>query len=134
VTALAPDAAPARLLELSDPARAVVLLDAAGARVASAGIEAENGRELAELGRELFLGADEATPEEPAEQVEAVLPGGAVFALRSPRWTFAMVARRSALSSLAFMDMRAVLAELDGVRTLREARPGVAEPLQEEAE
>ena len=35
------------------------------------------------------------------------MPGGAVFASRTPRWTLAVVARRAALSSLMFYDLRA---------------------------
>ena len=42
------------------------------------------------------------------------MPGGAVFASRTPRWTLAVVARRAALSSLMLCDLRAVLGELEG--------------------
>ena len=42
------------------------------------------------------------------------IPGGAVFASRTPRWTLAAVASRGALSSLMLYDLRAVLGELEG--------------------
>jgi hypothetical protein len=47
-----------------------------------------------------------------------------VFVSRTPRWTLAVVARRSALSSLMLMDLRAVLAELEGDASIRRAFPG----------
>ena len=50
---------------------------------------------------------------DPPEQVEAQVEGGAVYASRTPHWTLAVVARRSALSSLMLLDLRSVLAELD---------------------
>jgi hypothetical protein len=39
--------------------------------------------------------------------------------VRTTRWRAAVVARRAALASLTFMDMRAVMADLDGVRPVR---------------
>jgi hypothetical protein len=47
------------------------------------------------------------------------IPGGAVFASRTPRWTLAAVARRGALSSLMLYDLRAVLGELEGGPAIR---------------
>ena len=47
------------------------------------------------------------------------VPGGAVFASRTPRWTLAVVARRAALSSLMLWDLRAVLGELEGGPPIR---------------
>ena len=55
-------------------------------------------------------------PGGPPEQVEAQVDGGTVYASRTPRWTLAVVARRTALSSLMLMDLRAVLGELEGGR------------------
>ena len=51
---------------------------------------------------------------EPPEQIEVQIPGGAVFASRTPRWTLAAVAKRGALSSLMLYDLRALLGELEG--------------------
>jgi hypothetical protein len=42
------------------------------------------------------------------------VPGGAVFASRTPRWTLVAVAKRGALASLMLYDLRAVLGELEG--------------------
>jgi hypothetical protein len=119
---LSPAAAPARLLELSSDARAAVLLDAAGSPAASTEPDAERGRKLADLTRELFETVDRATRDwdpDPPEQVEVQVPGGAVFASRTPRWTLAVVARRAALSSLMLWDLRAVLGELEGGPPIR---------------
>ena len=121
---LTPDAAPARLLELSIDARAVVLLDAAGAPAAWTDADSERGRALAELAHELFETVDRATRDwdpDPPEQIEVQVPGGAVFASRTPRWTLAVVARRAALSSLMLMDLRAVLGELEGGPAIRQS-------------
>ena len=57
------------------------------------------------------------------------MPGGAVFASRTPRWTLAVVARRAALSSLMLWDLRAVLGELEGgppIRRSTSAEEGAA--------
>jgi hypothetical protein len=124
---LAPEAAPARLTELSPDLRAAVLLDAAGATVGTDGVEPERAEELAQLTRQLFEAADTAEDEGPAERVEVQVDRGAVLGLRTPRWTVAVVARRAALSSLTFMDMRAVVDALDGVRALTRVRPGRGE-------
>ncbi len=119
---LTPDAAPARLLELSSDARSAVLLDAAGAPAAWTEADSEQGRALAELARELFETVDRATRDwdpDPPEQIEVQVQSGAVFASRTPRWTLAVVARRAALSSLMLMDLRAVLGELEGGPPIR---------------
>ena len=73
--------------------------------------------DLAQLARTLFETVDRAhrdMPGGPPEQAEVQVDGGTVYASRTPRWTLAVVARRNALSSLMLMDLRAVLAELDG--------------------
>jgi hypothetical protein len=122
VPTLTPAATPARLCELSADARAAVLLDAAGALIACSDPDAGRADALAASVRELLESVDKA-PGEPVEQVEAQVQGGAVFASRTPRWTLAVVARRSALSSLMRMDLRAVLGELDGGAPIRRAFP-----------
>jgi Roadblock/LC7 domain len=138
---LTPDAAPGRLLELSSDVRSAVLLDAAGAPAAWSEQDPERGRALAELTRELFETIDRATRDwdpDPPEQIEVQVPGGAVFASRTPRWTLAVVARRNALSSLMLWDLRAVLGELEGGPPIRRSTPaddagGADEEASEEA-
>jgi hypothetical protein len=136
---LTPERTPARLCELSTDARAAVLLDAAGSLVGSSEDDPARARELGELARELFEAVDRATRDwevEPPEQLEAQVPGGAVFASRTPRWTLAVVARRAALSSLMLWDLRAVLAELEGAPPIRRstaADEGAPGPATEEA-
>jgi hypothetical protein len=140
VETLTPDAAPGRLLELSSDARSAVLLDAAGAPAAWTEADPKLGRALAELARELFETVDRATRDwdpDPPEQIEVQVPGGAVFASRTPRWTLAVVARRAALSSLMLMDLRAVLGELEGGPPIRRSTSaddgGTGAPPTEEA-
>ena len=119
---LTPERTAERLCELSADARAAVLLDAAGSPMGSHGAGEAGSRELGGLARELFEAVDSArrdVPGGPAEQVEVQVEGGAVYASRSPRWTLAVVARRGALSSLMLMDLRAVLAELEGGPPIR---------------
>src|ERR671914_2309263 len=115
-----PERVPARLCELSTDAREAVLLDAAGALAGSTIEDRARAEEFAALARELFEAVDSAGGAgEPAEQVEAQVQRGSVFASRTPRWTLAVVARRTALSSLMLMDLRAVLAELEGGPPIR---------------
>jgi hypothetical protein len=121
---LTPDRTAARLCELSSDARAAVLLDAAGSLAGSSEPDPEAARALGDLARELFETVDRATRDweaDPAEQVEVQVPGGAVFASRTPRWTLAVVARRGALPSLMLYDLRAVLGELEGGPPIRRA-------------
>jgi hypothetical protein len=120
--ALTPELTAERLCELSTEVRAAVLLDAAGTPASAHGVPKEAERELAELARELFEAVDRADrdlPGGPPEQVEVQVEGGAVYASRTPRWTLAAIARRTALSSLMLMDLRAVLGELEGGRPIR---------------
>ncbi len=129
-----------RLCELSTEVRAAVLLDAAGALAAFHGVPKGDSRHLAELARELFESVDRAhrdLPGGPPEQVELQIDGGAIFASRTPRWTLAAVARRTALSSLTLMDLRAVLGELEEGRPIRRStaagEKGASGPASEEA-
>jgi hypothetical protein len=137
-----PESAAESLRELSVDVRAAVLLDAAGS-LAGAGGDAqddarEDARALGELARRLFEEVDRATRDwntEPPEQVEVQVPGGTVFASRTPRWTLAAVAKRGALSSLMLYDLRAVLGELEGgppIRRSRSADEGAPGPATEE--
>jgi hypothetical protein len=119
---LIPERAPERLCELSADVRAAVLLDAAGSLTSSSEEDAKRAQALAELARRLFEEVDRATRDwdaEPPEQVEVQVPGGAVFASRTPRWTLAAVAKRGALSSLMLYDLRSLLGELEGGPPIR---------------
>jgi predicted regulator of Ras-like GTPase activity (Roadblock/LC7/MglB family) len=119
---LTPERAAERLRGLSTDVRAAVLLNAAGSLVAASDDDHDDGPQLGELARRLFEEVDRATRDwdtDPPEQVEVQIPGGAVFASRTPSWTLAAVARRGALSSLMLYDLRAVLRELEGGPQIR---------------
>jgi hypothetical protein len=135
---LTPERAAERLRGLSADVRAAVLLDAAGSLAGTSDDELGRGPALGELARKLFEEVDRATRDwdtEPPEQVEVQVPGGAVFASRTPRWTLVAVARRGALSSLMLYDLRAVLGELEGgpeIRRAASAEERAAGPATEE--
>ena len=119
---LTPERAAERLCELSADVRAAVLLDAAGSLASACDEAGGEPRALGDLARRLFEEVDRATRDwdtEPPEQVEVQVPGGAVFASRTPRWTLAAVAKRGALSSLMLYDLRALLGELEGGPPIR---------------
>jgi hypothetical protein len=119
---LTPERAAERLCELSADVRAAVLLDAAGSLASARDEAGGQPRALGDLARRLFEEVDRATRDwdtEPPEQVEVQVPGGAVFASRTPRWTLAAVAKRGALSSLMLYDLRALLGELEGGPPIR---------------
>ena len=136
--ALTPEHAAERLCELSADVRAAVLLDAAGSLASACDDAGGQPSELGELARRLFEEVDRATRDwdtEPPEQVEVQVPGGAVFASRTPRWTLAAVAKRGALSSLMLYDLRAVLGELEGgppIRRSTSVDEGAGGPATEE--
>ena len=135
---LTPERAAERLCELSADVRAAVLLDAAGSLAGASEDGHDEARALGELARQLFEEVDRATRDwdtEPPEQVEVQVPGGAVFASRTTRWTLAAVARRGALSSLMLYDLKALLAELEGgppIRRSRSVDEGAPGPATEE--
>ncbi len=110
---LTPELAAGKACEVASDARAVVLLDAAGRLVGSSEEDQERSKALAAHANELLAAVEAATPGEPPEQVEAQVERGAVFVVRRAQWTLAAVARRSALSSLMFYDLRSVLRELE---------------------
>jgi hypothetical protein len=112
---LTPENAAAHLCELSADARAAVLLDDAGQLVGSSE-EGEPAEELAGAARELLAAIDAAAPGDSPEQVEAQVDEGAVYMVRRQGLALAVVARRSALSSLMFYDARSVLAAIEGAR------------------
>ncbi|HEV7846601.1 MAG TPA: roadblock/LC7 domain-containing protein [Thermoleophilaceae bacterium] len=114
---LTPERAAERLCELSADVRAAVLLDAAGSLESSSEDDRPRAEALAGLARKLFEEVDRATRDwdaEPPEQVEVQVPGGAVFASRTPRFTLAVVAKKGALASLMLYDLRALLGWLEG--------------------
>jgi hypothetical protein len=121
---LTPERTARRLCELSADARAAVLLDAAGAPAGHHGVSRDRSGDLAQLARTMFEAVDRAhrdMPGGPPEQVEIQVDGGTVYGSRTPRWMLAVVARRTALSSLMLMDLRAVLGELEGGAPVRRA-------------
>jgi hypothetical protein len=90
-----------------------VLLDAAGAPIATSAGDRERARELAELARELIEGADAASPR-PVEHVEVQVPAGSVYAVRSARHVLACVTRRSAQRALVLFELRRAVLALEG--------------------
>ena len=103
--------APSHLVEMSADVRAAVLADPAGGLVSASGeFEGAPGRELAGLAADLFTAADRALGD-PAQQVEAQVAGGSVFAVRDASHTLACVARRTALPALVLFDLQHVLNE-----------------------
>jgi hypothetical protein len=107
-----PDVALERLSQMSADIRAAVLVDRAGAVAACTDDDEQRSRRYGELVRELFERAG-VTAGEPPAQLEAQVEGGAVFAVRRPRWTLAAITARPALASLMFYDLRSVLSDLD---------------------
>lgn len=101
-----------RLVEMSADVRAAVLIDPAGGLIAASGTDRSEGRRMADLAAELISTADSAT-HEPTEQIEAQVEGGAVFAVRSARYTLACVVKRLALPALVLYDLRQTLLELE---------------------
>jgi predicted regulator of Ras-like GTPase activity (Roadblock/LC7/MglB family) len=126
---LTPERTARRLCELSTDARAAVLLDAAGAPAGFHGVTRARSGDLAELAATLFEGVDRAhrdMPGGPPEQVEIQVDRATVYGSRTPKWTLAVVARRTALSSLMLMDLRAVLGELEGGPPIRRSTAAAA--------
>jgi hypothetical protein len=131
---LPPARAAAELREMATDVRAAVLVDPDG-RPAGNG---EHAAALAELTGELLAAVDDALSHPPGgdavhggsppEQVEAHTDGGSVFAVRRGGWTLAAVARRSALPSLMFYDLRTTLERVERPRSAeRLGRPASAE-------
>jgi hypothetical protein len=108
---LTPDLALEQLTEMSADIRAAVLLDSRG-RLAASGGEASDFEQMGKLTAQLLEQAREAADED-AKQLEVAVPGGTVYALTEGKWTVAVIASRSALSSLMFYDLRSVLSLLE---------------------
>jgi predicted regulator of Ras-like GTPase activity (Roadblock/LC7/MglB family) len=134
---LTPDRTARRLCELSADARAAVLLDAAGAPAGFHGVTPDRSADFARLARQLFEAVDRAhrdLPGGPPEQAEVQVDHGTVYASRTPKWTLAVVARRTALSSLMLMDLHAVLGELEGGTPIRRSTAAAAAAAAEATE
>ena len=110
---LSPAEAPTALLELSREVRAAVIVDPAGEPLGADGVEDDQAREFAAAAADLFTAVDRASAERPAEQIEAQVEGAGIYAVRDARFTLAAVANRSALPSLAVMDLRHVLGRVE---------------------
>jgi hypothetical protein len=102
-----------RACELARDARAAVVLDGDGELAGSSESDEERSQALGELAGELVEAMDAAAPGEEPEQLEAQVAGGAVYLVRRAGWTIAAVARRRALSSLMFYDLRSLLSGLE---------------------
>jgi hypothetical protein len=110
---VSPEAAATQLVTMSADVRAAVVADPAGGLVGASGeLDPPRARALAGLAADLFAAADSALGD-PAQQVEARVEGGGVFAVRSARHTLACVARRLALPALILYDLQATLAEME---------------------
>jgi predicted regulator of Ras-like GTPase activity (Roadblock/LC7/MglB family) len=112
---LAPERAAAHLCELAADVRAAVLIDANGAPAGGSGEDRDRARALGALAVELLAAVDDAVRDGRPEQVEAHTERGSVFLVRWAGWTLVAVARRSALPSLMFFDLRATLERLEPV-------------------
>ena len=110
-----PVGALAHLGELSSGVRAAVLLDGRGRAAAATrggqALDVPDADGLGELCDALLSAADDARGGH-AAQVEVRTVAGTVFALRTRRWSIAVVAERDALASLMFYDLRSVLDRL----------------------
>jgi hypothetical protein len=112
--ALTPELALRYLDELSTDIRAAVLLDQAGQTAAHSLSGDVSAERLRDLTIELFERAEKAEPDGRAvAEVEVATGAGSVYAVRSPRWTIAVVSGRFALSSLMLYDLRNVLSDLE---------------------
>ncbi len=110
---VSPESAPARLVEMSGDVRAAVMADPAGGLVgASEDLDGTAARELAAMAADLFSAADRALGD-PAQQVEAKVEGGSVFAVRSAAATLACVTGSTALPALVLYDLQFVLSEAE---------------------
>ncbi len=102
---LLPERAAGHLCEMATDVRAAVLVRPDGEPAG----DDEHAAELAALTEELLAAVDGALRGERTDQVEAHTERGSVFAARRNGWTLAAVARRSALPSLMFYDLRTTL-------------------------
>ncbi len=110
---VSPESAAGQLVEMSADVRAAVVADPAGGLIgASEELDPTRARSLAGLAADLFSAADSALGD-PAQQVEARVEGGGIFAARSARYTLACVVRRLALPALILYDLQATLTEME---------------------
>jgi hypothetical protein len=102
---LPPERAAGHLRDMATDVRAAVLVRPDGSPAG----DDERAAELAGLTGELLAAVDDALRGERIDQVEAHTERGSIFAVRRDGWTLAAVARRSALPSLMFYDLRTTL-------------------------
>lgn len=107
---LTPELALDYLGELSPDISAAILLDAVGELV-SCTEDGHGAQRMRDYANELFERADQADDGE-VGQLEIATGSGTVYAVRGERWTIVLVAKRGALSSLMFYDLRHVLEDL----------------------
>ncbi len=89
------------------------MADPAGGLIGASGhLDGGQARELAALAVDLFTAADRALGD-PAQQVEAQVLGGSVFAARSAARTLACVTSRAPLPALVLYDLQFVLGEAE---------------------
>jgi hypothetical protein len=107
-----PSTVPERLVEMSADVRAAVLLDSAGGLIAASEDDTARARRLADLAHDMVTATDAAAGD-PTEQIEAQLPAGSVFCVRSATHTLVCVAKRLALPALVLYDMRRTLLDAE---------------------
>jgi hypothetical protein len=105
--AASPEAAVARLGEMSPDLRGCAILDSEGRALAASGDLARWGSAGAAL-----LAAADAAGSEPADHVHVATEDGEAFALRHGGLAIVATAERFTLASLMIFDMRAVLRDL----------------------
>lgn len=116
--ALTPALALDYLDELSADIRGGLVLDRRGNLAAAWHGDDDRGDRMREPLLDLMERADAAVPGRArASALEVAAGTGCVFAVRSDRWTLAVVTSRATLSSLVFFDLRHVLDDLEPART-----------------
>ena len=90
-----------------------MIVDGAGEPLGAEGVEDDAPGSSGPPRADLFTAVDRASPERAAEQLEAQVEGAGIHAVRDARFTLAAAANRTALPSLAVMDLRDVLARVE---------------------
>lgn len=112
-----PEQALAGLVEVATQIRAAVLADAAGAVLASAGLDRERATGFAAEARRLLAAAEEASGGEGREQlvqIQAALPGGSIFVVRDDERLVAAVTLPQPTAGLVFYDLKTCLRHAAG--------------------
>lgn len=90
-----------------------MVLDGDGRVAACSSGDERRARRMGDLAVELFERAEEASGGEDVGALEVSTPAGAVFAVRRPGWSVAVVAERVALSSLMLFDLHRLVLDLE---------------------